>query len=108
MPTTIYGLEVTPNGSNYSTIQFSFNSSRAPVWGDFYIKQNESLVAWNAGFNSSGNEPGVGPCNGSVGNFILRPDTATVGTPTVPEPMSIFLGIIGLTSVAGIRKLRTR
>ena len=39
-------------------------------------------------------------------NVITNPSCA--GTPAVPEPMSIMLGIMGLGSVAGFKRLRRR
>jgi hypothetical protein len=41
-------------------------------------------------------------------DVIIAPSGSVVPDPTVPEPMSIMLGIIGLGSVAGFKRLRRK
>jgi hypothetical protein len=89
--------------------EWSFYSTRAPVWGDFFAKDGTygspdgaMLYAWNTGFYDA--DPLVGPSDGSIGNKILRPDTSNG---VVPEPGTlglIGLGLMGL--VAGRRRLK--
>jgi hypothetical protein len=60
-------------------------TARAPVWGDFYIKDGKTggidNSAWNTGFLDA--DPLDLPADRSINNHVLVPDTYT--TP-VPEP----------------------
>ncbi len=84
---------------------FSFTTTRAPVWGDFYANDGVfnpgqlDVTAWNLGLTSSDTDPSDGPSNGSLSNHILRPDTVQL----VPEPISSTLFIIGGATL-GIRR----
>ncbi len=89
--------------------EWSFFSTRAPVWGDFFAKDGTTggpngimIYSWNTGFYDA--DPMDGPSNGSIGNKILRPDT---NTEVVPEPGTlglIGLGLMGL--IAGRKRLK--
>jgi hypothetical protein len=96
MPGTMQGIKF--DGAETTTLSFSFETTRAPVWGDFYAKdgQDDSIwvTAWNAGFTDT--DPTEPPDNGSLDFHILRPDTQQ--TP-VPEPGTLVLlgaGLLGL------------
>jgi hypothetical protein len=81
-----------PNG----TAVYSFDSPRAPVWGDVVIDAGDAGQVYNTGKNNHG--------SGNVYDFIARPDTHTS---TVPEPASLLLlgsGLIGLA----VRWMRNR
>ena len=99
MPGEMTGLKINTTGDNVYTLNFSFTSPRAPVWGDFYAKDGRDsgiwVTAWNAGFTNPDTDPTVGPSNGSIDFHILRPDTET----TVPEPGILILLGIGMTAV---------
>lgn len=93
---------------DYGDTYYSFYSTRAPVWGDFFAKDgtagNDQGVfnyAWNAGFGDP--DPTDGPTDGSIGNKILRPDTHT---DVVPEPTT--LGLLGLGLVGLGARIRRR
>ena len=45
---------------------------------------------------------------GGDGHIKVSTDRLTLNTAAVPEPMSIMLGIMGLGSIAGFRKLRRK
>jgi uncharacterized protein (TIGR03382 family) len=111
LPRSLYGLDLTPTTAS-NTETFSFNSDRAPVWGDFYTAVSGPYYAWNSGFGSSDPDPAqTGPTNGVLditsgsyqGYYLLVPDTT--GSSSTPEPGSIFLGLslLGL-AVTGLRR----
>jgi hypothetical protein len=78
----------------------SFTSSRAPVWGDFYIKGGSSSFIYNAGLANHASE--------NILDFIARPNGT--GTPTqqndVPEPATLGIVGAGLAALAVMRRRR--
>ncbi len=105
MPNDIYGYKF----AGYSLSDtISFTTTRAPVWGDFYIKSGidagVATTAWNGGFTDI--DPLYGPADGSLDFHILRPDT--IQTPVlVPEPISSTLFLIGGAGL-GFRRFNKR
>ena len=73
-----------------TTEQVSFNSSRMPMWGNFYSKDGKvagiDAVAYNTGLDPSVTD----------GAYIPVPDTV------VPVPGALLLGMLGM-SVAGMK-----
>ena len=89
IPGGIYGIKIqtfTNNGDN--TWAVSFNSTRVPVWGDFYAKGGSVNYAYNLGFLT---EPDV-----EFGHIAV-PDTYKV-----PVPTAVLLGLLGF-GVAGLK-----
>jgi len=76
MPDWIYGVKFEPFPESYiSTI--SFDSSRAPMWGDFYAKDgSKGGSLWNAGFLAADPTTAIGndsTTNHNSWSLILRP-----------------------------------
>ncbi|HOM71344.1 MAG TPA: PEP-CTERM sorting domain-containing protein [Armatimonadota bacterium] len=98
-PGSIYGIKL--DGVSGTKLAFSFDSYRAPAWGDFYAKGGISKngedsktfnTVWNAGLTKNDSDPDAAPKSGSVNYHILRPDTA------VPEPGTVVAAITMLSS----------
>lgn len=108
---------------DYEDSEYTFSSDKGPVWGDFVAKggraeccgpanQRPFNTAWNADFILA--DPNAAPQNGLLSNGqggyiykILRPDTiSTVGSSS-PEPSTMALLGIGLTSILVRRRRKT-
>ena len=97
LPDNIYGpkFDIGDPGSvdpEHTSIIVSFDSDRAPIWGDFYAKCGNvggtQNTLWNEGFLLD--DPLDPAGDGSVLNHILVPDT-------IPEPATLaLLGLGGL------------
>jgi hypothetical protein len=89
------GVEGDPE-PEYTSIAVSFDSDRAPIWGDFYAKCGKTggpvlgtqNTLWNQGLLID--DPLDPAGNGSVLNHVLVPDT-------IPEPAT--LALLGLGSL---------
>jgi hypothetical protein len=77
MPENIYGIKF---GAQGESTHIEFDSTRIPMWGDFYSKDGTAggygmNSAWNAGFTSPDWDPDLPPQHGSIEHHILVPDT---------------------------------
>jgi len=101
IPELMWGIKFEDGTLNLAA---SFQTTRSPVWGDFYAKDGEEddikVTAWNTGFTAGDIDPTDPPANGSVSYHILRPDTLA----QVPEPSTVWLFSLGLIGLAGARK----
>jgi hypothetical protein len=99
IPDTIWGIKIDGTGDG---LIISFDSTRAPVWGDFYAKDGSvGGAAWNAGFTHPDFDPTASPANGSVESHVLVPDSAGG---QVPAPGAVVLGAMGMALVGWLRR----
>jgi hypothetical protein len=106
MPGEMWGLKLNTPNDFEGSFSYQFYSDRAPVWGDFYVKDGKEsqvdVVAWNVDFLEA--DPLAPPQDGllpdGAGGFhykILRPNGPSYGE--VPEPTTLMLfgmGVMGL------------
>lgn len=107
IPDDINGIKF--DATSGTDIHVTFDSSRAPVWGDIYLKDGAGNVAWNGdsqgltGFTYPDTDPVVPVTNGTISNHIIVPDTVD---DIVPEPAGMLALGAGIMSLLGfvIRK----
>ncbi len=96
MPGTITGLKFDGPTSNALPYILSFDSDRAPVYGDFYAKTGSPPKSGYSVFNSG---QGFESSSMLVADFIARPDTTIV---TSPEPESLALLAAGMAALGAV------
>jgi hypothetical protein len=102
IPSTVWGVKFDTGGAAGLAI-LSFDSTRSPVWGDFYAKDGSvGGAAWNAGFTNPDTDPLAAPADGSIDSHLLVPDSTT--PPTIPSPAAIVLGGLGTILVGRLRR----
>lgn len=107
----IYGIKFESFNPTGQYVTIAFNSDRAPVWGDFYVKDGKAggveNAVWNTGFTVIDTDPLGGPANGSMGYHILRPDTLADTIPSqVPEPGTIVTALALLAPAGMVMRRR--
>jgi hypothetical protein len=102
MPGSLYGMKI-----DISDDEYYFTSTKAPVWGDFYIKDGNfdqnPVYAYNTSFGDP--DPLDPPANGSIENKILRPDSVSI---PIPEPSTLLLFGSALAFAGGFRRFRRK
>jgi len=97
IPSTLYGIKF--DNLNGTHVHITFDSDRAPMWGDFYAKGGKTggtfNTVWDEGYAAS--NPLFLPANGTLSNHLLTPG-AFSEIPT-PEPLAatfLAIGAIGI------------
>lgn len=108
LPNSLYGIKFDEGGSS---VVYSFDSIRSPVWGNFYAKggvdkikgdkgSKQQIMAYNNAFVMN-----YFDSNNEI-DFIVRPN-GPYPPPIVPEPVSSTLFIIGGAAL-GFRRFRKK
>lgn len=97
LPSDIYGIKIEMNDTSE---KISFDSLRAPMWGDIYSKDGKDggifVYAYNTGF-------GTDPIGKDYSKWIAVPDTKQI---RVPEPATYLLLISSLAIALFLRSRR--
>ncbi len=83
-----FGMKIDATVGTTGTL--AFESSRVPVWGDFYGKGGRDSSLYNAGLGIA--DPTAAAANGALDNHLLVPDSTTY----VPLPPALLLCLLGL------------
>ncbi len=107
LPADIYGIKF--DGSSGTNVTFTFHSTKAPVWGNFYAKDgnNPTTTAWNTGLGG----PAPTSSDAPFTNWIARPDGDGGdggGGGEIPEPASIagFGTLLAGFALVAVRRRR--
>lgn len=92
LPADLFGFKF--NGAAGDTYQLAFDSSLAPVWGDFYAKSGRDSYAFNDGL--------ADPTSADLGDFIVVPGAQC--SSVVPEPATLGLFGAGLALLGFCRR----
>lgn len=93
-------------GSSQLSVVIEFDSTLAPVFGNFYLKlgnggPNNGDAAWNTGSNVTSDTSSV------AADYIPVPGVASGATNPAPEPSSLALMGIGLVAAGVLRRKRS-
>jgi len=104
----VYGLKFTTTNYDPTALTISFDSTRAPVWGDFYVRSYVVDGVYNAFVNDglgcpTDTDPSDPPSNGSVDYHVLVPDSTEI-PPVVPVPGAVLLGLLGTSLTGWLRR----
>jgi len=109
LPRNLYGIKFCTVDIDPMSLTIAFDSTRAPVWGDFYARSFVIDGQFNAFYNwgflgMPETDPLDPPSNGSVKDHVLVPDS--MDTPMIPAPAAVALGALGAGTVRWFRRKR--
>ncbi len=98
-----FGGTINPStGSNQLPLSVEFDSTRVPVYGDFYLKLGQGGTSGNGGSGWNTGSTNHGSTNNL--DFVARPDTQTVDNPE-PGTLAMIGGAMVFLSLRMRRKL---
>jgi hypothetical protein len=109
LPRNLYGIEFCTVDIDPKELTIRFDTDRAPVWGDFYARsyvfegEFSSLCNWGL-MGMPETDPSDAPCNGSILNHVLVPDSVSIVA--VPVPGALLLGALGASLTGWLRHNR--
>lgn len=111
LPRNLYGIEFTTVNIDPKLLTISFDTDRAPVWGDFYARSyvvnGDFCALYNYGlFKTPETDPSDAPCNGSILSHVLVPDSTSIGPAVVPAPAALLLSVVGVPLAGWLRRNR--
>ncbi len=117
MPSSIHGIKF-ELGGEYTTLTFSFDCTRDPVWGDFYARDGKGgdpypAALWNLGFTNPDTDPDYPAGNLSdmqalVGWHVLTPDSTYSGLPPDDSPEAATWVLLAATGIVGVIRRRRK
>ncbi|HQG47589.1 MAG TPA: hypothetical protein PK373_00760 [Sedimentisphaerales bacterium] len=107
LPRNLYGIRLATANIDPKTLTISFDTDRAPVWGDFYARSyvldGDFCAFYNYGlFYTPESDPLDPPSNGSILNHVLVPDS--IPMVLIPAPAAMLLSILGLPLAGWLRR----
>jgi len=112
LPSNVYGIMFCTRAVDPTTLTISFDSDRAPVWGDMYARSftfdGQYNTLYNSGweYNTDDNDPTDPPSNGSILDHVLVPGSQSTGHGEIPAPGAMLLGTVGATLVGWLGRKR--
>jgi len=122
MPENMFGAQLVHSertediegGQEGHIMTWTFDTTKAPIWGDFYGNGVDPNEVINAGFTKNDVDPTDAPSDGSVMNNLLVPGpTGSTPPPSppptpgaIPEPLTMLM--LSLVAIPLAKELRRR
>jgi hypothetical protein len=111
LPRNLYGIKFCTADIDPTYLTIAFDSTRAPVWGDFYARSFVIDGQFNAFYNwgllgMPETDPLDPPSNGSILSHVLVPDSISV-VQVIPAPTAMLLSVMGLPLAGWLRRNRS-